>query len=117
MGFVDKAFVGRSIEREPEFEAHLFMLAQADDREAVRQAARVRGFRLSARPKVTHDGLLDLLVTKNKDDGEVLEGELRTLADNLIQSGFEVYRIRLEKKVFDEVDRTYRGSVSSHDDE
>ena len=101
-------FLGKQIEREPRYEAHLFVLAAPESQEPIRELAHNHGFRLSSRPRTARDGSLDFLITKNGDDRSAVEDDLRRIADDFIQHGYSAYRIRLEEMLFDEVDRAAR---------
>jgi hypothetical protein len=103
-----KSFSGKQIVREPRFEAHLFVLAPPDSQEAVRERAHIHGFRLSSRPRMARDGSIDLLITKNGNDREAIESELRRIAEDFIQLGYSAYRIRLEEMLFDELDQSVK---------
>jgi hypothetical protein len=106
-----RGFLGTQIEREPRYEAHLFVLAPPAQQEPIRELARSHGFRLSSRPRVARDGSLDLLITKNGNDRLVIESELRKIAETFTQMGYSAYRIRLEEMIFDEVDQSARRSI------
>jgi hypothetical protein len=101
-----KTFIGKQIEREPRYEAHLFVLANADEQETIREQAHLRGFRLSSRPRTARDGSLDFLITKNGNDRDVIEEQLREIAKNFNELGYSAYRIRLEEMLFDELDQS-----------
>lgn len=101
-----KTFSGKQIEREPRYEAHLFVLADPNVQEAIRERAHMHGFRLSSRPRIARDGSLDLLITKNGNDRDGIEEELRRIAEDFAQLGYSAYRIRLEEMLFDELDQS-----------
>src|SRR5689334_18847102 len=101
-----RGFTGTQIEREPRYEAHLFVLAQQAEQEPIRELAHRHGFRLSSRPRIARDGSLDFLITKNGNDRLAIESELRKIAEDFTQVGYHAYRIRLEEMIFDEVDKT-----------
>jgi hypothetical protein len=100
-----RTFSGKQVAREPKYEAHLFVIAPAGSQEEIRDHAHQYGFRLSSRPRVARDGSLDLLITKNGDDRNVIETELRKIAEDFVELGYSAYRIRLEEMLFDELDQ------------
>lgn len=102
----NRHFLGAQIEREPRYEAHLFVLAPPSDQESVRELAHKHGFRLSSRPRVARDGSLDFLITKNGNNRLDVESDLRQIAEDFVQVGYAAYRIRLEEMLFDEVDKS-----------
>lgn len=101
-------FSGSQIEREPRYEAHLFVCVPAEQQETIRELAHRHGFRISSRPRTARDGSFDLLLTKNGDDRSAAESQLRGIADVFVRNGYPPYRIRLEEMIFDEVDRSAR---------
>lgn len=101
-----RIFSGKQIEREPRYEAHLFVLVHPDTQEAIRERAHLHGFRLSSRPRIARDGSFDLLITKNGNDRDAIEKELRKIAEDFTQLGYTAYRIRLEEMLFDELDQS-----------
>lgn len=101
-----RRFMGTQIEREPRYEAHLFVLVSQAEQEPIRELAHRHGFRLSSRPRIARDGSLDLLITKNGNDRRAIESELREIAEDCTQIGYTAYRIRLEEMILDEVDKT-----------
>jgi len=99
-------FSGKPIEREPRYEAHLFVLAKPEDQERIRQLSHSHGFRLSSRPRIARDGSLDLLITKNGNQRDAIEADLRQVAEEFTRLGYAAYRIRLEEMIFDEIDQS-----------
>lgn len=108
---ISRGFIGTQIEREPRYEAHLFVLAPRAKQESIRALAHSHGFRLSSRPRIARDGSLDLLITKNGNDRRIIESELRNIAEDFMQTGYTAYRIRLEEMIFDEVDQSARRNI------
>jgi hypothetical protein len=104
-------FTGQQAAREPLYEAHVFLIAEPRQKDELRRTLRQYGFRLSSRPKMTREGMLDLLATKNGDDLACITSELRDIADMLTNADYCVYRIRLEQMIFDESDRFARPRI------
>lgn len=99
-------FLGRPSKTERLFEAHLFLTCKPDEVDTVMELARRRRFRRSSRLKELESGNHDVLLTRNSDSEELVTGQLRALADELVRAGVYVYRVRLERMVFDEVRAT-----------
>ena len=96
-------FQSRAAGTERRYEAHLFLTCVSGRVEDVVEIARRRRFRKSSRNKKTGTGAHDILLTRNSDDEQLLEQQLRSLADDLVAQDLYVYRIRLERMQFDEV--------------
>jgi len=95
---------GEQRPNEKRYEAHAFVRRLHDDkRTAIRKIGRSHGFALSSRMTRGPDGRNDVILTSNADDRRGLEKSLRAVAQALAAGGFEVYRIRLEEMMFDEV--------------
>jgi hypothetical protein len=95
---------GRAILTIARYEAHIFIRIQGDGNLGkLRATLRGHGFGLSDREKTSQQGERKLIATRTGPDRLVLESQMRDAAFTVRMLGFNVYRIRLEEGLVDEV--------------
>lgn len=95
---------GRPTSNDTLYEAHIFLLVEPDASQRIDELIRPHKFRRGRRANLERlDKAMDIIITRNHDDLDEIETATRTVAAHLRQNGFNVYRIRLERTVFDEI--------------
>lgn len=96
--------MGKPAPNEKKYEAHIFLrLPSHVDRSELEQLVRAEHFRFGRPRASAADGIDDHILTRNDDVRDRIERSVRVLTALLRTEGFDVYRIRLEETVFDEI--------------